>query len=174
MVDSPGTPFPHPQAAINHRVALHAISVRRSHSQQVGRKFCLPGRRPHMPVLVSYYSRVSAASVESVQQFEAAIARKLSARSSSSGGGTPATVTALFAPSSPSRPQDLLSLLTSSTHLVLTCDESPSVPFLSDAAPPAALARQPGLVLPSTRACFTVLPPRAPALLKLQCDKQMM
>jgi hypothetical protein len=29
-------------------------------------------------------------------------------------------------------------------------------------------------VLPSTRACFTVLPPRAPALLKLQCDKQMM
>ena len=96
------------------------ISVRRSHSQQVGRTFGLPGRRPHMPVLALYYSRVSTASVESVQQFEAAIARKLSARSSSSGGGggTPATVTALFAPSSPSGPQDLLSLLTSSTHLV--------------------------------------------------------
>jgi hypothetical protein len=60
--------------------------------------------------------------VESVQQFEAAIARKLSARSSS-GGSTPATVTALFAPSSPSGPQDLLSLLASGTHPVLTCDE---------------------------------------------------
>jgi hypothetical protein len=124
---------------------------------------------------------VSAASVESVQQFEAAIARKLSARSSSGsssggggGGGTPATVTALFAPSSPSRPQDLLSLLTSSTHLELTCDEGPCAPFLSDAVPPAARECQFGLVLPSTRACFTILPPRAPALLKLQCDKQMM
>jgi hypothetical protein len=42
MVDSPGAPFPPPQAALNHRVAVHAISLRLSHSQQVGRKFCLP------------------------------------------------------------------------------------------------------------------------------------
>jgi hypothetical protein len=123
----------------------------------------------------AYYSRVFTASVESAQEFEAAIARKLAAQN----GGIPGAVNVFFAPSSPLAPLDLLSLLSCSSHLILTCDGRLRIPFLRDAAPPAAAPPASCLHqveddLGCQRVCFTVLPLGCPELVKLDCDKHMM